>query len=253
MLSKLKIPLLLMAAVIIILIMLRLAIWQLDRAEQKQLILDQVSERATLPTSPLSSLLHSLDFNQLKYRNVSIEGVYLPEKSIYIDNQVLSGQVGYLVFTPFKVDGLNETIMVNRGWIGVGDSRETLPEFMTSELKQTLFGRLNTAPPQPPLWNDDYPVAQGSVWAYLPLDEYASQMNLTLLPLVVELASQANLSKDTSVKNVNDEQFKIAWSEINDEWVAKHKGYAFQWFVMAIAFLIACVVLVVRVSTKKSG
>jgi len=44
--AKIKIPILLILAVVIILAMLRLAVWQLDRAEQKQATLDQVISRA---------------------------------------------------------------------------------------------------------------------------------------------------------------------------------------------------------------
>ena len=177
------------------------------------------------------------------------------EKSIYVDNQVVAGQVGYRVFTPFMLDG-GQFVMIDRGWISVGSSRANLPEFTTPDIHQVLHGRLNSAPAQPPLWNDDYPVAQGSVWAYLPLDEYASQMQLTLLPLVVELAPlQADgaeaLETADVVSNSGGAQFVIAWQNIGDEWVAKHQGYAFQWLMMAVAFFIACLVLLVRFSMKK--
>lgn len=253
--SKLKIPLLLILAVVIILIMLRLAVWQLDRAEQKQQTLDQVRQQAQLPSGRLLTLLKESDINDLKYRRVSISGKYVHEKSIYVDNQVVAGQVGYRVFTPFMLDD-GQFVMINRGWVSVGSSRASLPEFTTPDTHQVLHGRLNSAPAQPPLWNDDYPVAQGSVWAYLPLDEYASQMQLTLLPLVVELAPrQAGdaeaLEAGELVSSRDDAQFIIAWQNIDDEWVAKHQGYAFQWLMMAVAFFIACLVLLVRFSMKK--
>jgi len=206
--SKLKIPLLLILAVIIILIMLRLAVWQLGRAEQKQQILDQVSMRAEKDSMPLLELLKGSEVNKLKYRRVSISGFYKHEKSIYVDNQVLSGQVGYRVFTPFEL-GDGEFVMVNRGWIPAGESRAQLPKFTTS------------------------------------------QMQLTLLPLVVELAPEQIPEADERPSTHDDSQFTIAWLDINDEWVAKHKGYAFQWLMMAVAFFIACLVLLIRYSMKK--
>ena len=240
--AKIKIPILLILAMVIILSMLRLAVWQLDRAEQKQATLDQVISRASEPPAPLSSLLNKINIADHKYRNITAKGRYLHDKSIYVDNQVVEGQVGYLVFTPFEVDGVNGVIMVNRGWLSVGASREQLPTFTTFNGTQVLEGRLNTSPAQPPLWSENYPVAQGNVWAYLPLSEYAFQMQLKLLPLVLELAPKQ--------REGSDPQFKIFRPEINDQWVAKHKGYAFQWLMMAIAFFVACCVLLFRTISK---
>ena len=240
--AKIKIPILLILAVVIILTMLRLAVWQLDRSEQKQTILDQVVNRSAKPSVSLKSLLNGISISDDRYRNIRAKGQYLQDKSIYVDNQVVEGQVGYLVFTPFRVDGVDQVIMVNRGWLSVGESREQLPAFTTPKGIQTLEGRLNSPPAQPPLWNESYPVAQGDVWAYLPLDEYASQMQLKLVPLVLELAPKQT--------GLSDSQFKIVRAEINDQWVAKHKGYAFQWLMMAIAFFVACCVLLFRTISK---
>jgi len=252
-----------MCALLIILVMLKLAFWQLSRAEQKRVLLDQTTERANQASLGVLDLLNGAngfhnandfhnangfnnvnDSEQLRYRNVYLNGHYLVDKSIYVDNHVLNGQVGYLVFTPFQLAGVDEVVMVNRGWLPVGDSRQTLPAFITPENELVLKGRLNKAPAKPPLWNDAYPVAQGKVWAYLPLEDYASQMQLKLLPLVVELAPQALALK-------NDADFIVQWPTINDEWVAKHQGYAFQWFMMAIVFFIACLVLLLRHLKKR--
>jgi len=244
MFQKIKVPILLVLAILLILAMLRLAVWQMDRAEQKQVLLDQVALRAQQSVVSLASLVDNFDSSQHRYTNVLIDGHYLPEKSVYVDNNVIDGQVGYQVFTPFEVLGADVHVMVNRGWLPVGDSREQLPSFTTSTEPLTLNGRLNNPPAQPPLWNDSYPVSQGPVWAYLPINEYASQMQLKLLPLVVELAPQQTAAS-------KNEQFVVKWPKIDDEWVAKHKGYAFQWLMMALAFFIACLVLLIR-STRQA-
>ena len=235
---KIKYPLLLILAIILILGMLRLAVWQLERAEYKQANLDLMLSRSKLASQDLRNMLNDLSVENGRYRNVSVIGHYMPAKSIYIDNQVVQGQVGYLVFTPFNLRDSDHTVMVNRGWLSVGDSREELPLFETNKHEQTLHGRLNTPPEKPPLWNDTYAVAQGKVWAYLPLSQYEAEMQLKMLPLVVELSPIENSKKGS--------KFKIFWQPIGDQWVAKHKGYAFQWLMMAIAFFIACCVLLLN-------
>lgn len=235
---KIKLPLLLILAVGLVLAMLRLGVWQLERAEQKAVLLNQVKTRAEVPPVDLQSLLVGFD-TTMRFRNVLATGRYLADKSIYIDNQVIDGQVGYRVFTPLLLSDSNTTVMVGRGWISVGESRAQLPEFDTSTDIITVEGRFNNPPAKPPIWDDKYQVADGQRWQYLPLQNYAEQMRLTVLPLVLELAPE-------QAKPEFKPQFKRAWADINDEWVAKHQGYAFQWFAMALAFGIACLVLLVR-------
>ena len=252
MFQKIKIPLLLLLAVVVILAMLRLAVWQLERAEQKQVLLDQVTERSQQQKLAINALLADFNRDALRYRPVSVTGSYRNNDSIYIDNQVVSGQVGYLVFTPFDIAESDYSIVVNRGWLPAGLSRAVLPKIPLEEGTLTLNGRLNEAPKQPPLWNEQYTVSQGDVWAYLPLDRYASQIELKLLPLVLELAPK-QVSTGHRVSELHDTPI-IKWAEINDQWVAKHQGYAFQWLMMALAFLIACLVLLFRhLKAKKTS
>lgn len=237
MLSKIKLPLLLLIAVIMLLAMLRLGVWQLDRAEQKRTILQQRQAQSAQAPVTLASLIPKLKKDQDRFRRVTANGVYLPEKSIYVDNQVVNGQVGYQVYTPLELSA-GHVVLVARGWLAVGESREKLPNFDTAQSMQSLSGRLNLPIAQPPLWDDAYQVNDGPLWQYLPIDQYAEQMQLSVLPLVLELAPEP--------PEVGNTQFVRKWASINDEWVAKHQGYAFQWFAMAIAFLIACLVLLSR-------
>ena len=233
------IPVLLIMAVMMVLGMVRLGVWQLDRAAQKQSLLDQVTVRSQSTRVSLESLLPQLrenSYSDLRFQPVALSGVYLPDASILIENQVVNKNVGYKVITPFKPDGLDVWIMVERGWVAAGVSRSDLPSISTPEGQVTLSGRLNFPPAKPPLWREGFPVNEGIVWQYLPINDYARQFEVEVLPLMVELAPDNPGSRDLVVR----------WQAINDEWVAKHKGYAFQWFAMALAFTVACVVLLLR-------
>ena len=123
--------------------------------------------------------------------------------------------------------------MLARGWVSVGESRQTLPIIVTVDGPLMLQGRLNAAPAQPPLWDQKYAVSTGDVWQYLPIPEVATVLQAKVFPLVVEL--ELNASDDLALVR--------KWPEIDDQQVAKHLGYAFQWFAMAVAFFIACLVL----------
>ncbi|MBT8115876.1 MAG: SURF1 family protein [Arenicella sp.] len=231
-------PLLIIGAVVVCLIMLRLGVWQLDRAEQKQLILDQTLAQASQAPISLDHLLlekGSDDLDGLRFRQVLVSGAYLPDHSILIDNQVVDSQVGYLVMTPFRSEG-GTALMVKRGWIPVGASRDIKPTYPTPAGPQKLRGRLVNPVAKPPLWDEQYPVFEGAVWQYLPLEEFAEHSELSVLPLVLELAPDSDQG-DGLVRQ---------WPIIDDKWVAKHHGYAFQWFAMAAVFSIACLVLLIK-------
>lgn len=230
-----KLPALLILGVAIVLIMMRLGFWQLDRAAQKQSIVNQLTQRAAIDTVPIESIAEKAA-DELRFRTVSLTGKYLSDQTMLVDNQVVNGQVGYQVFTPFQLENMASLILIARGWVSVGVSRERIPEIDTSLKTITINGKLNKLPAKPPLWSDDYAVYKGTVWQYLPINEVSAVLNTKVFPLVLELAPESTDSAALVRK----------WPAINDQWVAKHKGYAFQWFAMAVAFFIACLVLLLR-------
>ena len=236
---SLRKPVLLVLAITICLGMIRLGFWQLDRAAQKQVILDHFQQQTDIAPVNVAKLVPDLlggEHADLRFRKVMAKGRYLSEKTILIDNQVWESQVGYLVITPFKLDSGAKVLLVNRGWVPVGDDRRRLPVTNASEQLLEIQGRLNHAPAKPPLWDDSYPVSDGPVWQFLPVAEFAAQMNLIVLPLVLELAPEQTGAGG----------YARHWQRPDDKWVARHKAYALQWFSMALVFLIACVIVALR-------
>jgi surfeit locus 1 family protein len=241
-------PLLCVIALLMVLGMLRLGVWQLDRAEQKREIVAQLESLSQRAAVPITELFNGDESAGLRFRKVTLIGQYLQNTNFYVDNQVVNGQVGYQVFTPLRLEGSGPLVMVARGWVSVGDSRQNLPNVATQSGQVILEGRLNAAPAKPPLWYEQYAVSDGDVWQYLPMQEVANVLQAKVFPLVVELAPNDNQATD-------DKALVTKWPEIDDQQVAKHLGYAFQWFAMAVAFFIACLVLLFinpRRNTRRS-
>ena len=84
-------------ALAVLALLLSLGFWQLDRAKQKQQLLDLQADRLLLDPVDLSSI----DINEmnLRYLPVKTIGTLDAEHQILIDNQVRKGQVGYSVLT----------------------------------------------------------------------------------------------------------------------------------------------------------
>ena len=238
-------------AVLMMLGMLRLGVWQLSRADEKIAIVEQLNYRSQLPALTVNEFLGAPDSSEFRYRKVALQGRFDVQKTIFVDNQVVNGQVGYQVFTPLLIEGQSQSVMVARGFVGVGESRDVLPAISTESNMVNIVGRLNKPPAEPPLWNDDYPVSDGARWQFLPMSDLAKELHLDLFPLVVELAP-IKAKAGGQVANPRRDNLIQKWSEIDDQWVAKHKGYAFQWFAMAAAFFIACIVLLMRTTFRKT-
>ena len=49
-----------------------------------------------------------------------------------LDNQVEKGVAGYFVYTPFKLKEQDVWVLVNRGWITIGDSRDKPPRIASA-------------------------------------------------------------------------------------------------------------------------
>ncbi len=241
-----KLPVLLLLAVLIVLVMLRLAVWQLDRAEQKRQILSNLQARSSAPllnTESLGAAIQSPEFeSEYRYRQVSINGEFLPEQTLFVDRQVVQTQVGYLVVTPFRPVGADYLLLIARGWVPVGDDRQVLPEIATPSGIVEIQGRLNILTPPPPLWDEQYQVMDKNVWQFLPKIQLEALLDYKVLPLLLELAPSTP----------GPIGLKIQWPTIDDQWVGKHSAYAFQWFAMAGAFVLACVVLLLRRNRKQT-
>src|SRR5262252_7479595 len=62
----------------------------------------------------------------MQNRRIALSGTFLPQYTVLLDNKIYNHRAGYEVVTPLRVDG--ESVLVLRGWIEAGRSREVLPE-----------------------------------------------------------------------------------------------------------------------------
>ncbi len=77
----------------------------------------------------------------------SAHGDYDPNWQVLIDNMVSAeGQaVGYYVITPFALDG-GGWLLVNRGWVPLGASRQRKPEVAIDSDERVIHGRADHLP-----------------------------------------------------------------------------------------------------------
>jgi surfeit locus 1 family protein len=227
------------AFVLIFPVLLGLGFWQLDRAEQKQQILSERSERGGDDALDLGDMrpLGAGD----RYRAAHVSGRYLEGRHWLLDNRMRAGRAGYHVFTLFALDEPPDgrAVLVNRGWLPVGPSREFLPTVTTPEGRLSLRGRLDL-PASVGIEldvGDLTGLAPVMVVQHLDLEELAAATGAELLPYALVL--------DEGEAGVFDRD----WSRAPGITPEKHLGYAVQWFALALALLI----IYVGVNTRRAG
>ena len=214
--------------------MVSLGLWQAERAGYKTTLQQNIFERKKLSPVSIESLPASMESR--RYLPVKFSGNFDTQHSFLLDNITYKGSVGYHVFTPVKIDG-SKSILVNRGFVTQGKTRDQLPDVTVSSDKIEISGLLDYSPSRTLLLAEN--VQETSRWPavlqYVELTEISQLLGYELYDMVLWLDPEetGSLDYDLPVLNLN---------------AAKNSGYAFQWFAMSLALFIIYIV----VNTKKN-
>jgi cytochrome oxidase assembly protein ShyY1 len=194
-----------------------LGIWQIERAANKEGLLQDFNTEQESPPTRLTS-------QSPNWSRVFVDGVFDSSRQILIDNQIHNGKVGYKIFTPFRFDD-NKIVLVDRGWIGQGQSRSDLPQLNILEKKSRIIATV-TSPEQgvlagSELLTNEWPrVSQSKA-----VEVIALAFNEPILDIVLVLdPGSSQITEFIQIK-----PFAIT--------PVKHYGYAMQWFTMSIVLL----------------
>lgn len=218
-----------------------LGLWQLDRAAQKQVIKDKVMQRSETPVRVLPfEMSNGSEHEHYQYK---FTGVFEPKYQILLDNQIHQGQAGYLVITPIKMPSTETRVLVNRGWIPWGASRETLPTIPTPDSNFEITGRAVVPPTDYfTLENESNLSADWTTrWQNLDMEKIQSQLPFTVYPIVIQLDADA------------DAGFVRDWPNYDDHWIQRHRGYAFHWFSFAVLLIVIWIVFIIRARRSKQA
>jgi surfeit locus 1 family protein len=165
---------------------------------------------------------------QLSLPRVAVEGEFLPRYTVYLDNRTRRGIAGYEIVTPLRLRSSSH-VLVNRGWVEAGRTRDALPEVKTPSGEVRIEGiALERFPRILNLENSRDRVRQS-----LDIDAYASETGLKLEPRVIEQHS------DTGDGLARD------WPRA-DLGIERNESYALQWYSFAALAIVLAVVLSFR-------
>ena len=220
----------------------RLGIWQLDRAEQKRETLAEFDKRAEASELDLNRMF-TRDSESMWGRYATVTGHYTGP-IILLDNQILEGRAGYFVYTAFAISETELTLLVNRGWIPVEGDRSRIPEVINPTGEQRLKGLLSHPPQQGLRLTDSNLIERlsNSVWRVGGIDFNAlsaTGIGGELIPITLLLEASAAGGFDRVWKPPSSDE-------------ARHLGYAFQWFALAVTVVVVSVIILLRRTKAES-
>jgi surfeit locus 1 family protein len=209
-------PVVTLGAILLLGAFLALGFWQLERMREKQALFaafaagDQKLER-----------LSDIDPGSAeRYTRVLAVGRYDSTHQFLLDNMTHAGRAGYRVLTPLDF-GEGRTVLVDRGWVPLGPSREELPDVAVPEAARSVVGRLDELPAA----GIDLPAGSTAVtWprvlSYPHLEDLRNALGRTLEPRIILL------------DDGQPDGFVRAWqpSQFPPE---RHLSYAITWFALA--------------------
>ncbi len=215
-----------LATLALLALLLGLGFWQLDRAEQKRAL--QAQFRQTAAAGPLRLDWHQVPGPEWRYRPALVSGRYDGRRQFLLDNRVLHGRVGYQVLTPLLFADGQHALLVNRGWVPAGPTRDLLPELPVPEGVLEVRGLVDFPPERVFSLGEGEDRAPGwpKVLQRIRLDLQSEQLGLELVPWILLLDPQ------------QPGGFAREWAPVPIMGPERHVGYAVQWFGLAAALLV---------------
>ncbi|KTC98954.1 SURF1 family protein [Legionella geestiana] len=215
---------LLVVALAVFALLVRLGIWQLARADEKERI-EAAQAHAQVQTPALWA---PDDAAPSQFAPFSVSGHFLPPVFL-LDNQHHQHQFGYRVLSPFQAEGGN-ILLVDRGWVPGDVSRKTFPQVKTALHMRTVEGYA---------W---YPSPKQ--WVLGAAVESVADGKVTLLEredpaLVSELLHKSVYPFIMRQNPAESGGFVREWPVVSMP-PARHRAYALQWFGLALVVPFVC-------------
>ncbi|WP_286234304.1 SURF1 family protein [Thalassotalea sediminis] len=207
--------------------LIKLGFWQLSRAvekEQRIARIEAVQDAAYYSLTDVLSLNVQENINDLPLK---ISGTFDEKFTFLLDNQTFNGQVGYRVLQVVSTN--MGAVLVNMGWIKGNKSRYILPNFKAETGQHIVKGHVRLVESGITLAEQNY---TNVTWPLriqqIELDKFSHIIGQKLLPFVLYLDKKEDIG------------FKKNWQAIVMP-PEKHRGYAFQWFSLATAWMLLMV------------
>lgn len=220
--------------------LIKLGLWQSERAQEKELRLTQIDALLGKVHQPLDRVLKQLATNEeLNDQPVILNGKFDSEVLILRDNQTFNGQLGYRVYQLFYHQNL--PLLINLGWVAGSKQRDILPDIEPIAGEYQLKGNIRIIEQGIVLAEQEYSQIEHPLRVQqIEVEKLSRLFSKQLLPFAVYLDKNEAIG------------YKKNWQPIVMP-PEKHRGYAFQWFSLATAWLVLMVWAAFKNKNKKAN
>ena len=202
--------------------LLLLGFWQLRRGEEKEALQNVYEARQQEAAVALESLDPAAD---LQYRQVKFGGHYDNSHVFLLDNRIYQGQAGYEVLVPLVTD-TDTVVLVNRGWIAPGASRQVLPAVLPVEGSVTVQGSIYQ--------NVGKQVVLGEELEAAGWPKVVETLDPFRLAALAGTTDSRRVFPHTVRIGENTRGALVRYWPVISMTPERHFGYALQWFMMAL-------------------
>jgi surfeit locus 1 family protein len=215
--------------------------WQIGRAREKRAMMDSFERGATTSVALVGAIVDELP----RYQHVSVAGQYEPARQILLDNMPSStGQPGYRVLTPLRREAAERILLVDRGWVSLGATRQDRPVVAVEAGPRTVAGRLDGLPvPGLRVGNAQAPGETG--WPRV--------LNFPTQADVEAALGQPVESRILLLDASSPDGYQRNWRPSVGFPPERHLGYAIQWFALAVTLIVIFVALSLENATGEGG
>ncbi|WP_432463896.1 SURF1 family protein [Agarivorans sp. QJM3NY_33] len=200
--------------VALIVLMLKLSLWQWQRAEQKQVLLDQYQQQS----QQIISLAEAVAQGGKAFQLVTPGELKVLGPRLWLDNQIQQGRVGYDLYS--LAETAQGKVLIRQGWQPASYDRQQLLWPVEGDQQAEVYRLRYISLPilaNSQQWLEVLP--QGLRAQQLNLAGLAQQWGIHLLPFIL------------------DRQIDTSPQQLIAMPVQKHQAYALQWLLMAV---VAC-------------
>ena len=209
--------------------------WQTQRALEKERIAESLQQQSKLAPLNLNLALSTPPDAQVThpgiqeskqdvpaFRSVEMRGEFVRDWPLYLDNRPLYGVAGLYVLMPFKLEGSDQIVLVARGWLQRNVLERTkLPPLVTPTGMISLRGVVRDNLDRSMQLGQAEVPQPGAIVQNLTIDSLRARGQWNLWNKVVEQSTEVNdgLSRNWPKPSAGSD---------------KHRGYAFQWYGLAL-------------------
>ena len=196
-----------------------LGFWQIERGAEKDQIVSNFEEAQTKQPLPISN-------NSKKWDRVYVNGALDKSKTIFIDNTIYKGALGYKVVAPLILD-MDEIILVDFGWTKQPERRG---DVKTVEISSNQNISVTGVLEQPELGLVLSDELFSSSWPKISQSKSIDALQELFDEKIYPFILLSDFRKDSDLTYIKP--------VVTNMPPVKHYGYAGQWFAMFIALTI---------------